>query len=63
MDIVFKNCVAEYIQGLKFNNDLGRYEVYTRLDNSNEDWEYVCTVDTEQMISNFKNGVWIEVKE
>lgn len=62
MDIIFKNRVMEYTGGLKFNTNVGKYEVFMREDNE-EEWEYVCVVDTEQMISNFKNGVWIEVKE
>lgn len=63
MDVLFKNRIKGYIQGLKFNNILGVYEVYMKEDKSNEEWEYVCDVDMEQMISNFKNGVWTEVKQ
>lgn len=62
MDMLFKNSRKRYIQGLKFNIDKGQYDVYMREDNSDKEWEYVCDVDTEHMISNFKNGIWIEVK-
>lgn len=63
MNVIFKNRVKGYIYGLKINIDKEQYDVYMREDNSDDDWEYVCEVDMEKMISNFKSGVWIEVKE